>query len=191
MTSKAARENWSNIQTSVFPSTIVPRCLSKILAVELKEPIRSLRLLKKRNLVSRKLSKLSKLAVFKCQTQINLLAMKGWVQYDTPFLPRLIVHIGNQSSTKKSMTQANWWNLQRMTGVFEFCCSAYDMIQRDLADKFANFWSLKNAFRQKVPPCSTVNYHLLVMWGSGSGEDNDGSGTYWERTWKILCFARC
>ena len=85
----------------------MPRCLSKILAVELKEPIRSLRLLKKRNLVSRKLSKLSKLAVFKCQTQINLLAMKGWVQYDTPFLPRLIVHIGNQSSTKKSMTQAN------------------------------------------------------------------------------------
>ena len=30
--------------------------------------------------------------------------MEGWVQYGTPFLPRLIVHIGNQSCAKKSMT---------------------------------------------------------------------------------------
>ena len=30
--------------------------------------------------------------------------MKGWVQYDTPFLPGLIVYIGNQACAKKSMT---------------------------------------------------------------------------------------
>ena len=45
ITSNAALANWSIMQTSVFPSAIVPRCSSKRFAVELKELISSLRLL--------------------------------------------------------------------------------------------------------------------------------------------------
>ena len=77
------------------------------------------------------------------QTQINLLAMKGWVQYGTPFLPRLIVHIGNQSCAKKSMTETKLMKLS-------ICLNHVVLIKQKnirLAGKFADFSSSKKALR--------------------------------------------